>query len=330
MRTSSLNDANMEPDMKEHTYHFLAMALDHFYGLKMDQEVDSYYTLLEQYADDMLTRTDSTMYKTINELANIGLNDIHTSHFGPGYYVSPTYEIVNDSLSDFGERTQNFYTTIWDTQDYIEAAGMTYNAMPTHRVIDDGKTAVIYLTGFNIDSPGEFKKTLDLLPGTVENIVVDLAYNTGGNVGAVWRIFGYITEEQFMYHGMNPADGSGYTLYYTSDYVAYDEYNYFFTVSGVTFSAGNLMTVMAKELGYPVLGSQTGGGAASIGVLSLPNGSVMIISKNSLTAARVGNEIDGYEYLSTEFGVQPDIFVSNPYDDAQLIAAIEEYFASQE
>ena len=163
---------------------------------------------------------------------------------------------------------------------------------------------------------------MELLPETVENVVIDLAYNTGGNVGAVLRIFGYMTEEAFQYHSQNPADGSAVTYYIESDYVAYD-YNWYIISSEVTFSAANLMVSMAKELGIAtIIGHKSSGGASSIGVISTPDGSILLISTNNIISTRVGNEIDGYEYVSIEFGVEPDYYIQNVVSDEEIIATI--------
>lgn len=323
-RTSSFNSGTAPLDIREASYHFLALAFDYFYGLKMDQGVDTYYNFLVDYADSLIMKTDSTMYKTIFEIA-YDMNDIHTSHQFTGYYNNPDYEL-SVSLDDLGDREQEFYQAYWNIQDRITEAGMDYNNMPTFRVIGDGKTAIIYLTGFTIDSPGKFSKTMTQLPETVENIVIDIAFNTGGNVGAVFRIFGYITERQMQYHSLNPVDGSAVTYYIESDYVAYEQYNWFFTTSAVTFSAGNIMASMAKELGYPLMGKHTTGGASSIGIIMTPDGSTLLISTLSVSATRIGNEVDGYEYLSIEFGIEPDYIMENVYDDAEILATIEQYF----
>ena len=161
------------------------------------------------------------------------------------------------------------------------------------------------------------------------DVVIDLSYNTGGNIGAVMRIFGYMTEEQFNYHSQNPADGSAVTYYIESDYVAYD-YNWYVLTSSVTFSAANMFASMAKELGIPVIGQKSSGGASSIGAFITPDGSAVMISTNNVLSTRIGNEIDGYEYVSVESGVPVDYFLSNVASDSQLINAIEQHKAQNE
>ena len=323
MRTSSYNDMDMTFDMKEASFHFMALTLDYFYGLKMDQEVDTYYDFLYNYVDEYMLKTDTKIYTKLFEIAN-DLNDLHTSHVYSGYYTDPDYTegLQITSVSQMGPREQSFYQGLWSIQDRYEEKYGSVDSIPGYEVIDDGKTGVIHITGFSIDSPGEFEKALVAMPDTVENLVIDLAYNTGGNIGAVLRIFGYITEEPMQYHSQNPADGSAVTYYIESDYVAYD-YNWYIVTSEVTFSAANQMASMAKELGFATLiGHQSSGGASSIGTIITPDGTVLLISTNNVLSTRTGNEIDGYEYISVEFGITPDIVIGNVVSDEEIIAAI--------
>ncbi len=328
IKTSSFNGTSPSRAFKEANYHFLALALDYFYGLKEERGVETYYDVIEPFADELIVRTTARMYETLFAIAN-GLDDLHTSHAFPGYFAQPTYDIPLTSLSQLGPRVQAFYQGLWAVQDLLEAKFGSLDAIPESRVIDDGKTGIIYLEGFDVNTPDAVKRVLDSFPATVENVVIDLAYNTGGNVGAVFRIFGYMTEETFQYHSQNPADNSAVTYYIESDYVAYD-YNWFITTSSVTFSAANLMAAMAKEGGFAtILGQKSSGGASSIGIVITPVGTAWIISTNNVISTRTGNEIDGYVYTSVEGGVEVDYEMTNVYDDDELITVINTHNAGE-
>jgi len=319
IRESSLNGVAMPLDTRWATYHYMALALDYFYGLKEDNDVTTYYNYLVGYVENIITKGDLTVYRTIFDLA-YKLDDLHTSHIFPGYYEAP-YSL-GLSISDLGPESTDFYEGLWAVQDLLTAKYGSREDMPAFSLIDGGKTVVIHLTGFTIDTPVEFKAILDGLNALVENVVIDLAYNTGGNLGAVLRIFGYMTENPIMYHSQNPADGSAVTYYIESDYVAYD-YNWYILTSSVTFSAANLMASIAKEQGIATLiGQPSSGGASSIGVVLLPDGSAWMISTNNVLSTRIGNEVDGYDYVSIEHGIEVDIEISDVTSDAQLIAAI--------
>ncbi len=324
VRTSSLNDASMSTELKAFSFNYMIMSLDYFYGLKEDQEVQTYEDFMYEYADEYVMKTDTKLYTKLFEISN-DLNDLHTSHKFSGYYASPDYSedyLTVSSLSQLGPRVVAFYNGLWSTEDRYEEKYGSIDDVPTSELIDNDTTAIIHITGFSIDTPDQFEKTMETLPETVENVVIDLAYNTGGNVGAVFRIFGYMTEQQFLYHSKNPADGSASTYYIESDYDAYDQYDWYILCSEVTFSAANLMTSMAQELGITTIGHHTSGGASSIGVLITPDGTIIMRSTNNVLSTRTGNEIDGYEYHSVEFGVAPDYEIGNVVSDEELLAAI--------
>jgi hypothetical protein len=324
VRVSSLNTEDMSEDMKWASYNFLALAFDYFYGLKEDHGVDTHYDLLSASAQSIITGSDSDLYNFMFDWA-YGLDDLHSWHIFGGYYNQPSWPGL--SINDLGPKSRAWYEQgLWAMDDLIEAkygsAGMP--EMPNFELLDNDKTAVVHITGFTIDTPDEFKATLDSLPASVENVVIDLSDNTGGNVGAVFRIFGYMTESAFTYHSQNPTDGSAVTIYIESDYVAYD-YNWYIVSSKVSFSAANLMISMAKENGIAtIMGQKSSGGASSIGSLITPDGSVLMISTLNVLSTRIGNEVDGYEYVSVEYGIEPDYIMVNPISDVEIVNIIQQ------
>jgi len=318
-RVSSFNSRTMPRDLKLAAYRFMAFAMDHYYGIKKFAGVDTYYDQLEAFIDEMLFSSDLDFYRAIFEFM-YSLNDLHSSHSFTGYYEPSTYR-YELSLGDLGDRVANYYQRSWSIDDlYEDKYGST---IPKTHLLPDGKTAMIYFDGFNVDTPDEFKKELDQLPAEIENVVIDLANNGGGNLGAVLRMFGYMTEEAFNYHSQNPLDGSAVTYYIESEYDAYD-YNWFILTSSTTFSAANLYASIAKELGIPVIGGNSSGGASSIGVILPFGGSAVIISTNNVLSTRVFNEdTQSYEYLSIEYGIEVDYKLTNLLDDDEITEAIE-------
>jgi hypothetical protein len=331
LRTSSVNGTATPQDVKEANYHFLAFTFDYFYGLKKDKEVVTYYDVLQQYADDMLSRTTTILHDKLFEFSN-KVDDLHTWFNMPGYYAALTYEKYLTAVTQLGPTARLLYTGefgITNIRSLITTKFGSVDFLPASRLIDNEKTVIIYLTGFTIDTPDEVKAILDALPTTVENVVIDLTYNTGGNLGAVLRIYGYMTEQSFTYHSQNPTDGSASSYFIESEYVAYD-YNWFVQTSGVTFSAANLFASIAKETGIAtVIGQKSSGGASSIGTIVLPNGTMFMISTNNVLSTRVGDEVSGYTYLSIEKGITPDYLIATLYDDALLIQTIAQVLLDQ-
>jgi hypothetical protein len=331
LRTSSVNGTATPQDVKEANYHFIAFTFDYFYGLKKDKEVVTYYDVLQQYADDMLSRTTTILHDRLFEFSN-KVDDLHTWFNMPGYYAALSYEKYLTAVTQLGPTARLLYTGeygITNIRSYITTKFGSVDNLPKSRLIDNNKTAIIYLTGFTIDTPNEVKAILDNLPVTVENVVIDLTYNTGGNLGAVLRIYGYMTEQSFTYHSQNPTDGSASSYFIESEYVAYN-YNWFVQTSGVTFSAANLFASIAKETGVAtVIGQKSSGGASSIGTIILPNGTMFMISTNNVLSTRIGDEVSGYTYLSIEKGITPDYLIAPLYDDALLISTIAQALHDQ-
>ena len=317
IRTSSFNTLTAPRDVRWATYNFLALSIDYFYGLRDKYEVSSYYEILSAHAKDIITGSDQFLYQKVFGVA-YSLDDLHTSHVFTGYY-EPPFDITL-YLNDLGPKTIQFYEGYWAMQDLLTLKFGSPDSLPESAVlIDNDKTAIIYLTGFTIDSPDAFKAIMDSLPATVENVVIDLAYNTGGNLGAVLRIFGYMTENPIVYHSQNPADGAAVSYFIESSYVAYD-YNWFIVTSSVTFSAANLMASIAKEQGIAtVIGKNSSGGASSIGAIYSPDGSCLLISTNNV----LSTYIDG-EYYSIEDGIAVEYVMSNVTNNSALISIINE------
>lgn len=321
IRTSSFNTATMARDLRQSTYHFLALAFDYFYGLKTDKSITTFYDVLVPYMDRILTGNDRNLYAGLFSFV-YGLDDLHSWFESPGYFESPSYSLSISSLGQLGTNTQAFYQGLWAKEDQIEAAFGVGNMPPDFRLLDNDTIAVIFIRGFNVDTPDFVNNILKDLPSTVESVILDLSFNTGGNVGAVIRLFGYMTEEPIQLSSMNPADGSAATYFYESEYEAYD-FDWYIMTSSVTFSAANLMASMAKEMGVAkVIGTKSSGGAASIGVFVTPDGSILLRSTNNVFAKVSVDGNNNRTYSSIEAGVPIDFGLSNTFDNQAIIALI--------
>lgn len=327
IRASSLNSTNMPSDVKQATYHYIALAFDYFYGLKEHNQVETYYNVIQKNADKYLSGTDRNVYANMFDFV-FSLDELHSWHVSPGFYEATSYDLPLNSISQLGEQSANYYYGLWDVQDELEAKFGTTSA-PSLHLIDSEKIAVIFFDEFTVDTPVEINAILSALPETVESVVLDLSYNGGGNVGAVFRLFGYMTENAIEYHSKNPGDGSASTYYIESDYIAYD-YNWFIKTSSVTFSAANLMASIAQECGVAtIIGRDSSGGASSIGIFVAPDGTILMRSSNSVSSRRIFDEEGNPVYISIEDGVTVDIVLESLYDDAEIIDAVNQSLTPQ-
>jgi hypothetical protein len=325
IKTSAFNSQEISQDTKQLTYHFLALAFDYFYGLKAYKGIDNFYTYLSEngYADQILNGDDKSLYEALFSFT-YRLDDLHTWHEATGFYEPTNYTVALTSINQLGVVSQAFYQGRSTKVSQINAAFGAGNMPPDVRLLDNGTIAVIFLRGFNVDTPTFVKEILDDLPESVDDVIIDLSFNTGGNLGAVLRLFGYMTEEPIYYSSLNPTDGSAATYYFESSYVAFD-YDWYIMTSSVTFSAANLMTSMAKDMGVAtIIGTQSSGGAASIGLFVTPDGTILLRSTlNVLATASVGENAN-LIYTNIEAGVPVDYVLNNTFNNNDITALINQ------
>ncbi|MDO9629362.1 MAG: S41 family peptidase [Acholeplasmataceae bacterium] len=339
IKVSSLNGTNIAPDVLVATYDMFVFTLDYFFGLKSQRGVESYYTVLASTRDSFMTGRTRDLSNGLFNAVNKTLDDLHSSYHFPGFYEAPSFKLVLETVSQVGPTVRSWYDVLFAVQAlFAKTYAQNPNKIPPdYRFIDGGKTAIIYLDGFYTatvedpdgkDSHRFMRTTMDAIMlenRNVENIVVDLSYNTGGNLGALIRVLGFMTEQPIEMSYMNPTDKSRVTYFADVDTVAYTNVNWFFITSRVTFSAANLMTSIGQHMGFAtIIGTKSGGGASSIIPVVLPDGTFFHMSSLNVLSYRVGNEVDGYEYFSIENGVTPDyiLAVNDTQDPVKIIEVI--------
>jgi hypothetical protein len=334
IRKSSKNSSKQFHDVRVATFDSLVFNLDYLYGLKDDKGVTSFYNEISvSQRNNILSLTTSKNLDGVASFIYKGLDEMHSSYSYGSIYgkIDDKYKIT--SASQFGSSTYSWYTGYWDVQDeYKKKKGAIVDSdfsktkMADVQEIDrtviiSGNTAFIYLEGFETDTSDDASYKTDSYLFMVEalefikskpsitTIVLDLSYNTGGNVGAMFRVLGFMTDEKLPYSNLNPLTGAAYTAYYEVDIDlddnydgdAYSEYKWVILTSSVSFSAANSLTNVAKNLNIPVIGNKTGGGGSSIAPVVLADGTGVILSSNSTSATVV----DG-AYVSIEHGVEVD------------------------
>lgn len=161
------------------------------------------------------------------------------------------------------------------------------------------------------------------------NAMLDLTWNTGGNVGALYRVVGFITDEPFMTARISGnTGGTSSSFVYIDGVPVYKHLNWALLTSPLTFSAANSLATIFKmnDLGT-IIGLTSGGGASSITPILLPSGTSFTMSSNSVSAIRTGSgtDEDPYVYENNEFGITPDIIIeiTEIYDETLLLTAFE-------
>ena len=317
MRASSKGTATLSEGLKFKTYKHLGLVMDYFYGLKDLNNVSSYFNQLTNFDAGLLQGSDANHYSEVRRFV-FSLGDLHSSFDLVGHY-EPSLTIPL-AISDFKGRAATFINAYYSprVQDYCEVAGRN-----AYRLIDNGKTALITFNGFSADNDEKTGTVETIGPliikakevDNVDNIVLNLACNTGGNVGALIRMLGYLTDELIPLHYINPTDGKTGSYSYSNEIKKVDV-NWYILSSTVSFSAANMMISVAKENKFAkIIGTPSSGGASSVAPTILPSGAIITISSLSMSANK--------NYQSIELGITPDYLMNDFTSETELIAGIK-------
>jgi len=311
--TTSFNDENMDDEYRKYNYDFLVWAFDFFYGLKETYEIDTFYNFIPEESKEMLLNgSDKEVGQEIFKFI-YSLDDLHSSHVFGGYFA--TRSNIQITLDDLGERMGEYYAEYYALEDYCAIKD-------DYALYDNGKTAVVFISGFEAETPEYFSEIMEIIQGidTVENVVVDLSCNGGGIIGTAYQVMGYMTDQPLPINIKNPTDGFTSSTFLTVTTEALD-YNWFIKSSKLTFSAANLMTSVAKDLGFAtIIGQDSSGGASSIAILILPDGSTILRSSTSV--------LTDNDYNSVELGIEVDYVMGNIQNENELISLINQHNAN--
>lgn len=284
-----------------------------FYYNESDNAYRQVSLLVKGYSSDVVAEYEAALasagFTHVSEETNVDLkkNGYHTYELdGKMYMVQLAYDEEN-SLFYVGvaNETPESFVSEWpfeaDIEELVDGDSAVYLEMVLDKIMSE--------------SPN------------LQNAMLDLTWNTGGNVGALYRVVGFITSQPFMVSRISGASGSASSSFVIIDGVpVYENLNWALLTSPLTFSAANSMATIFKmnNLGT-VIGLKSGGGASSITPILLPSGTSFTMSSNSINATRTGSgtEEDPYVYENNEYGIEPDILidVEKLYDEVTLLTA---------
>lgn len=148
--------------------------------------------------------------------------------------------------------------------------------------------------------------------GGIKNILIDLSRNGGGNLGALFRILGLMSDEDVTYASKNRLDNKTTVSRMKvdadedgdySDKDAVSSYNWGLLTSKLTFSAANYWACYVKDHGIgKIFGEQSGGGACSIVGFVNADGSSFHLSGPSAMMTMTGKN----DFHSVAQGAVPD------------------------
>lgn len=162
---------------------------------------------------------------------------------------------------------------------------------------------------------------------TINRAILDITWNTGGNVGALYRVIGMLYNENFRVSNFDPTLGEEATrVINVNSPVSFENLNWTLLTSSISYSAANMMPTIVKSNNLGIIaGQRSFGGAASVTPVYLPVGTIIQASSSNVSAYVVGDntEESPYEYIINEGGIIPDFMLSanNLYNE-ELLAEI--------
>ena len=324
LKTCGLNTAEQTEELREETYNQLRFIMDNFYGLREDKNINS--SDLEPYKDKFLSLDPNVNKEAYYEYFVPHLNELHTRIGSYSFYYGTTLDTGNWDLDTAGQ----FRNAYKEVQAQLQPKAQEFYTNLTGEAIKvSGETALLYFdqfkTGSTTQLAGEDAYKYDtyafmqyamneIKDKNVKNVVVDMSLNGGGNVGALYRALGFLSDNDVMIYSKSFANNTISTTAMAidtnndgnyDDNDGYTQYNWYVLSSLNTFSAANSFTALAKSLGAKVIGQKSGGGMCSVLPIVLADTTTLEISSNDAELTKIGNEL-----VPIEHGVEPDILLS--------------------
>ena len=351
------NKERQSGDIRVAAVDSLCFLMDTFYGLKEDKGFgDGFRNHIDKDSlQYLLSRDALDNFQGYKKLIYGLLDDLHTRIDLPSYYCDITK--AERTSEDMGERYTEFVTRR-DTQRELRNSSVTdlnevrYEddlAIITLDAFETGAQANIYDENGNVkedawqyDSYWYMHKCMQDITAhpEVSKVVLDLSLNGGGNLGAMERVAGFMTDEDIPCSTYDILDNE-YTI---TDYFvdidgdgnyeddAYDDYDWYLLTGVNTYSAANFMASTFKQMGLgKIIGKQSGGGMCSIFSAVLADGTAITISSPFTMRYVTENARGEKTFHSIENGIAPDIELDYEdfYDSAALLTAINSAEAEQ-
>ena len=325
-----------------YSYCELCMALDFFYGQKELHNIESFDTFFTEmgFRDGLCStdpvESDQTLYRVID----VYLDDLH-SIFACTSYLIDYMDVPTDggysrrqferNEERFAERRSEAPETVTGYQEVGNTAYVTFDGFLMRRnpyeyyELSDADMEKIETLATETEVKEASMDTMDLLiyahrqitreDSPIENVVLDLSNNTGGEIDAGVMVEGWFLGEANL-SIRNTMTGAESTASYKTDINLdrdFDEgdtvsnLNLYCLISPVSFSCGNMVpSAFQSSHRVTLLGQTSGGGSCSVLPMTSAYGSCFDIS-SPLHMSVVKNG----SYYDIDRGVQPDVYISN-------------------
>lgn len=337
LKTCALNGKAQTVEQREFNYNFIRFAMYYYYGLKEYKGIDDIDEELAPYKEGFLSLDPLVNKQTYFDYFVLHLDELHTRIGQNSLYLEPTDLDTNNWNLDVTSQARKNYSQV---QTMLQNLSSSYyeDNKDSYRI--NGDTMIIYLSSFKTGTDEQVNSQDAYLYDTFEymlyalnkasifgisNIVVDVSLNGGGNMGALIRVLGTMSNDPIDYCTYDYLFKNGKSIKMNvdvnkdgdfSDDDAYTNFNWYVLSSFNTFSAANSFTALAKSIGAKVIGQKSGGGMCSVFPLVLPDQTSIEISSYNAEMAKLNGK---YEFI--EGGIEPDIYID--YDHFYDISYIK-------
>ncbi len=294
--TNELKNKSLPQALIKEDYKYLKFYLEKFYGLydyKNLSKNDTFKYLL----NGVQTANAKNYQYYVKNLLDYSLDDLHTGIINyPFYYTESTQGATPLNLVTFAQARNKLRAKKeelgLESKYYIkngDVAFIGFDKFETEANID--------LASYNINN--DYSDTFLYLHSKlskaaaegVKDIVFDISTNSGGNIGALLRVLGLLSDDDVIsysedsmtkeyYESVHRVDSNMDGSFEDKD--AFSNFNYYILTSEQTFSAANSFAVTAKLLGFAkIIGKKSLGGMCSVSTMTLPSGLFFQSSSNS-------------------------------------------------
>ena len=315
--------------LADYSYKELSLVLDTFYGLKEIHDIKSFRELFWQIGyDEVLSGNDSLdADNALKSFIDYYLDDLHStfneySAFAGRNSIEGSKGIANVKLENHIEGYKNARKAAYPDgylayEEVGNTAFITFDSFKSNyygRAFYTAKENGQWLD----DTVGQIIEAHAMITrenSPIENVVLDLSINTGGDVDAAVVVLSWFLGEA-PFSVKNMATGGASTAIYRADINLdhqYDEKdtvmdkNLFCLISPVSFSCGNLVPAAFKySQEVTLLGRTSGGGSCTVQPMTTASGAIFQMSSPFRMSF-----IKNGSFYDIDTGVEPDYYIKN-------------------
>ena len=342
---------DMSEELAWFNYCELCLALDHLYGLKEIHDITSFDRIFTEtgYRTDLCSTDPNVADGALFDFIHYYLDDQHSAFNGYSFRTEEMQAIGGYGLSTrLSNLDEEIYLTAREQADhritpYEEVGNTAYITFDHFGMFKQASEYYDEEPEIGTDPASDSLDTVSLVlyaheqicreNSPVENVVIDLSLNGGGDLDAAAFVTAWYLGESAVSirssltgavsTGIYRADTDLNGKFDENDTV--EDKNLFCLIGPYSFSCGNLVpNIFKASHRVTLLGQTTGGGSCSVLPLSTADGALFQISSpNRMSYMKNGS------YYDTDTGIDPDCVIvrpSNFYDREALTEYIDQLF----